>query len=155
MSLAACRECGKRISTEARSCIGCGAPNPTSRSKKTSKDTSTLTFVEKIKFYFNGQYSLAFSFWTVGVLIQILVSSPFLYFFITGVDDVSNFTAFILIAYALFLFIFNIGVVVGQWRSAGFYIQENKPPFWGYVVRVLNVLTILSLAIQLIKLFPG
>jgi hypothetical protein len=155
MSLAACRECGKRISTEARSCIGCGAPNPTSRSKKTSKDTSTLTFVEKIKFYFNGQYSLAFSFWTVGVLIQILVSSPFLYFFITGVDDVSDFTAFILIAYALFLFIFNIGVVVGQWRSAGFYIQENKPPFWGYVVRVLNVLTILSLAIQLIKLFPG
>jgi hypothetical protein len=155
MSLAACRECGKRISTEARSCIGCGAPNPTSRSKKTRKDISTLTFVEKIKFYFNGQYSLAFSFWTVGVLIQILVSSPFLYFFITGVDDVSDFTAFILIAYALFLFIFNIGVVVGQWRSAGFYIQENKPPFWGYVVRVLNVLTILSLAIQLIKLFPG
>jgi len=155
MSLAACRECGKRISTEARSCIGCGAPNPTSRSKKTSKDTSTLTFVEKIKFYFNGQYSLAFSFWTVGVLIQILVSSPFLYFFITGVDDVSDFTAFILIAYALFLYIFNIGVVVGQWRSAGFYIQENKPPFWGYVVRVLNVLTVLSLAIQLIKLFPG
>jgi hypothetical protein len=155
MSLAACRECGKRISTEARSCIGCGAPNPTSRSKKTSKDTSTLTFVEKIKFYFNGQYSLAFSFWTVGVLIQILVSSPFLYFFITGVDDVSDFTAFIVISYALFLFIFNIGVVVGQWRSAGFYIQENKPPFWGYVVRVLNVLTILSLAIQLIKLFPG
>jgi hypothetical protein len=155
MALAACRECGKRISTEARSCIGCGAPNPTSRSKKTSKDTSTLTFVEKIKFYFNGQYSLAFSFWTVGVLIQILVSSPFLYFFITGVDDVSDFTAFIVISYALFLFIFNIGVVVGQWRSAGFYIQENKPPFWGYVVRVLNVLTILSLAIQLIKLFPG
>jgi ribosomal protein L40E len=54
MALAACRECGKRISTEARSCIGCGAPNPTSRPKKTSKDTSTLTFVEKIKFYFSG-----------------------------------------------------------------------------------------------------
>ena len=152
MSLAACRECGKRISTEARSCIGCGAPNPTSRPKKTSKDTSTLTFVEKIKFYFNGQYSLAFSFWTVGVLIQILVSSPFLYFFITGVDDVSDFTAFILIAYALFLFIFNIGVVVGQWRSAGFYIEENKPPFWGYVVRVLNVLTILGLLLQVINI---
>jgi hypothetical protein len=152
MSLAACRECGKRISTEARSCIGCGAPNPTSRSKKTSKDTSTLTFVEKIKFYFNGQYSLAFSFWVVGFLIQMAVASPFLYFFITGVDDVSDFTAFILIAYAIFLFIFNIGVVVGQWRSAGFYIEENKPPFWGYVVRVLNVLTILGLLLQVISI---
>jgi hypothetical protein len=155
MVLAACRECGKRISTEAKSCIGCGAPNPTSRSKKISKDTSTLTFLEKIKHYLNGQYSLAFSFWVVGFLIQMAVASPFLYFFITGVDDVSDFTALILIAYVIFLYVFNIGVIIGLWRSSGFYIQENKPPFWGYVVRVLNILTILSLLVQLITLFPG
>ena len=153
MALAACRECGKRISTEAKNCIGCGAPNPTSRSKKINKDTSTLTFVEKIKYYLNGQYSLAFSFWVVGFLIQAAVATPFLYFVFTGVDDVSNFTAFILIAYAIFLFAFNIGVIIGQWRSAGFYIEENKPPFWGYVVRVLNVLTILSLFLQVINIF--
>jgi len=152
MALVACRECGKKISTEAKSCIGCGAPNPTSKTKKISKDTSTFTFVEKIKHYLNGQYSLAFSFWVVGFLIQMAVASPFLYFFITGVDDVSDFTVFILIAYAIFLFIFNIGVVVGQWRSAGFYIEENKPPFWGYVVRVLNVLTILGLLLQVINI---
>ena len=155
MALAACRECGKKISTEARTCIGCGAPNPTTRSKKTRKDTSTLTFVEKIKHYLNGYYSLAFSFWFVGFLIQGAVATPFLYFFITGVDDVSDFTAFILIAYTIFLYVFNIGIVIGQWRSAGFYIQENKPAFWGYVVRVLNVLVILSLFVQLIRLFPS
>ena len=155
MALAACRECGKRISTEARSCIGCGAPNPTSKPKKISKDTSSFTLIKKVKYFLNGQYSLAHSFWFVGVLIQILVSSPFLYFFITGVDDVSDFIAFILIAYALFLFIFNIGVVVGQWRSAGYYIEVNKPPFWGYVVRVLNVLTALSLVVQFFNLFSN
>jgi hypothetical protein len=155
MALAACRECGKRISTEARSCIGCGAPNPTSKPKKISKDRSSFTLIEKVKYFLNGQYSLAHSFWFVGVLIQILVSSPFLYFFITGVDDVSDFIAFILIAYALFLFIFNIGVVVGQWRSAGYYIEVNKPPFWGYVVRVLNVLTALSLVVQFFNLFSN
>ena len=155
MALVACRECGKKISTEARSCIGCGAPNPTSRPKKTNKDTLNLTFIEKVKYFLNGQYSLAHSFWFVGVLMGIIVSSPFLYFFITGVDDVSDFTAFILVAYAIFLYAFNIGVIIGQWRSAGYYIEENKPPFWGYVVRVLNVLTALSLVMQFFNLFSN
>ena len=155
MALVACRECGKKISTEARSCIGCGVPNPTSRPKKINKDTLNLTFIEKVKYFLNGQYSLAHSFWFVGVLMGIIVSSPFLYFFITGVDDVSDFTAFILVAYAFFLYAFNIGVIIGQWRSAGYYIEENKPPFWGYVVRVLNVLTALSLVVQFFKLFSN
>jgi len=150
MALVACRECGKKISTEAKSCIGCGAPNPTSKPKKISKDTSSFTLIEKVKYFLNGQYSLAHSFWFVGVLMGIIVSSPFLYFFITGVEDVSDFTAFILVAYA-----FNVGVIIGQWRSAGYYIEENKPPFWGYVVRVLNVLTALSLVVQFFKLFSS
>ncbi len=155
MALVACRECGKKISTEARSCIGCGVPSPTSKTKKISKDTYSFTFIEKVKHYLNGQYSLAHSFWFVGVLMGIIVSSPFLYFFIEGVDDVSDFTAFVLVVYAIFLYAFNIGVIIGQWRSAGFYIEENKPPFWGYVVRVLNILTALSLALQFINLFSN
>ena len=155
MALVACRECGKKISTEARSCIGCGVPNPTSRPKKISKDTPSFTFIEKVKYFLNGQYSLAHSFWFVGILIQIIVAVPFLYFFITGVDDVSDFTAFILVAYVILLFIFNIGVIVGLWRSAGFYIRENKPPFWGYVVRVLNIITALSLVVEFFKLFSN
>lgn len=155
MALANCRECGKKISTEARSCIGCGAPNPTTKQKKINKDTSTFTFAEKVKYYLNGQYSLAFSFWVVGVLLQIAVSGPLLYFFITGVDDVSDFTAFILIVYVIFLYAYNVGVIIGQWRSAGFYIQENKPAFWGYVVRILNILTALSLVVQFFKLFSN
>ena len=153
MALAACRECGKRISTEARSCIGCGAPNPTSKPKKNSKDTSKLTFVEKIKHYLNGKYSLAFSFWIVGVLIPMVIGIPLIYFSATGVDNVTDSTAFLLIAYVLFYYIFIVGVIIGQWRSAGFYIQENKTPIWGYVVRVICVLTVLSLVIQILKIF--
>ena len=67
----------------------------------------------------------------------------------------SDFTAFILVAYVILLFIFNIGVIVGLWRSAGFYIRENKPPFWGYVVRVLNIITALSLVVEFFKLFSN
>lgn len=153
MALVACRECGKKISTEARSCIGCGAPNPTSRPKKISKDTYSFTFIEKVKYFLNGQYSLAYSFWFVGVLLQVALGSPLIYFTLVGVDDVSDLGAFILIAYAIFIYVYNIGVIIGQWRSAGFYIEENKPPFWGYVVRVLNVFTALSLVVQFFKLF--
>lgn len=155
MALVACRECGKKISTEARSCIGCGAPNPTSKPKKISKDTSSFTLIEKVKYFLNGQYSLAYSFWFVGFVLQITLGSPLIYFTFVGVEDVSDFGAIILIAYAIFLYAYNIGVIIGQWRSAGFYIKENKPPFWGYVVRVLNVLTALALALQFINLFSN
>ena len=114
MALAACRECGKRISTEARSCIGCGAPNPTSKPKKISKDTSSFTLIKKVKYFLNGQYSLAYSFWFVGFVLQIALGSPLIYFTFAGVDDVSDFGAFILVAYAIFLYTYNIGVIIGQ-----------------------------------------
>jgi ribosomal protein L37E len=51
MALVACRECGKNISTEARKCIGCGVPNPTSKKKRINKDTSAFTFIEKVKYF--------------------------------------------------------------------------------------------------------
>lgn len=87
--------------------------------------------------------------------MQVALGSPLIYFTLVGVDDVSDLGAFILIAYAIFIYVYNIGVIIGQWRSAGFYIAENKPPFWGYVVRVLNVLTALSLVVQFFKLFSS
>ena len=152
MALVACRECGKNISTEARKCIGCGVPNPTSKKKRINKDTSAFTFIEKVKYFLNGQYSLAYSFWFVGFVLQLAFAIPLAYFSVVGVDDVSDFTAFILIVYAFFLYAYGIGVIIGQWRSAGFYIEENSPPFWGYVVRVLNVLAALGLVFQLITL---
>ena len=155
MSLVACWECGKKISSIAKTCIGCGAPNSYSKPKKISKEISSFTFIEKVKYFLNGHYSLAYSFWFVGFVLQIALGSPLIYFSYAGVDDVSDFGAFILVAYAIFLYAYNIGVIIGQWRSAGFYIKENKPPFWGYVVRVFNVLTALALALQFINLFSN
>ena len=104
MALVACRECGKKISTEAKSCIGCGVPNPSSKPKKINKDTLNFTFIEKVKYFLNGHYSLAYSFWFVGFVLQIALGSPLIYFSFAGVDDVSNFWAFILVIYAFFLF---------------------------------------------------
>ena len=155
MALVPCRECGKKISTEARSCIGCGAPNPTSRPRKTSKNLSELTLVDKIKEFINGHYSLAFSWWIIGTFLWIVISVPAIYFRINGTDDVSETLAFFLILYFIFHFVFQILVILGIWRSAGFYIQENKPPFWGYTARVFLVFAIIGLFLQIIALFSN
>ena len=39
MGLANCKECGKKVSTTAKSCPNCGAPKPT---EKKEKNTETL-----------------------------------------------------------------------------------------------------------------
>ena len=155
MALVPCRECGKKISTEARSCIGCGAPNPTSRPRKTSKNLSELTLVDKIKEFINGHYSLSFSWWIIGTFLWIVFSIPAIYFRINATDDVSETLAFFLILYFIFHFVFQILVILGIWRSAGFYIQENKPPFWGYTARVFLVFAIIGLFLQIIALFSN
>jgi hypothetical protein len=154
MALVACRECGKKISTEARSCIGCGAPDPISRPKKINKDTSSLSFIEKCKYFINGYYSLAFSFWVVGTLISIILALPVVYLgFLADLDSMGETASLLGIIYLIFNFVFQIFVILGLWRSAGFYIEENKPPFWGYVVRVFSVFAALGLLIRLISLF--
>ena len=37
MALKPCRECNKKVSTEATSCPSCGVPNPTIKKKETKK----------------------------------------------------------------------------------------------------------------------
>ena len=37
MALKPCRECGKKVSTEAQSCPNCGAPHPTHKAESKTK----------------------------------------------------------------------------------------------------------------------
>ena len=76
MVLAACRECNKKISTEAKVCIGCGAPYPTSKAKEIN---GNLDYLKLLKDYYNkfidGKISLPVSFWLVGLIGVMAVSS--------------------------------------------------------------------------------
>ena len=75
MVLAACRECNKKISTEAKVCIGCGAPYPTS---KANEINDNLDYFILLKDYYNkfinGNISLPISFWLIGLIGTMLVS---------------------------------------------------------------------------------
>ena len=85
MVLAACRECNKKISTEAKVCIGCGAPYPTSKAKEINDN---LDYFILLKNYYNkfinGKISLPISFWLVGligIMVVSLLITLLLYFF--------------------------------------------------------------------------
>ena len=54
MALKSCRECGDKVSTEAKTCPKCGVPNPTE--KKDTKDTKNI--YEEIWLSTKSQYDL-------------------------------------------------------------------------------------------------
>ena len=98
---------------------------------------------------------MAFSFWVVGTLITIILSLPIVYLTLSAdLDSMGEMASLLGILYLIFNFIFQIFVILGMWRSAGFYIEENKPPFWGYVVRVFSVFAIFGLVVRVVSLFP-
>ena len=44
MALKPCRECNKKVSTEASTCPSCGVPNPTAINKKIKDISSNQTY---------------------------------------------------------------------------------------------------------------
>jgi len=126
----------------------------TSKPRRINRDTSSLSFVEKCKYYVNGYYPLSFSFWVVGILISIILSLPIVYLSLSDVTySMSEAGAWFSVLYFFLNIVFQIFVILGLWRSAGFYIEENKPPFWGYAVRVYSVFAIIGLLVRVGSLF--
>jgi uncharacterized membrane protein YhaH (DUF805 family) len=110
----------------------------------------------KVKPFWRGEYSLVFSFWIILVIAQSVISLPMISIGIVGVtEDVTGFLALLFILYAIFLFIFNIFVMVGNWRSAGNYIIENKGAPWGFIVRIIIILQALNTFYQVLKTLNG
>jgi len=126
----------------------------TSKPRRINRDTSSFSFVEKCKYYVNGYYPLSFSFWVVGILISIILSLPIVYLTLSDVSySMGEAGAWFSVLYFFLNIVFQIFVVLGLWRSAGFYIEENKPPFWGYAVRVYSVFAIIGLLVRVGSLF--
>ncbi len=126
----------------------------TSKPRRINRDTSSLSFVEKCKYYVNGYYPLSFSFWVVSILISIILSLPIVYLSLSDVTySMSEAGAWFSVLYFFLNIVFQIFAILGLWRSAGFYIEENKPPFWGYAARVFSVFAIIGLLIRVGSLF--
>ena len=156
MALKPCRECQKKVSTEASVCPSCGVPNPTdgtlilkektikeTTQKKPSKRISNLNKESSglIKTFWEGEYSLGQSFWGYGVLLNLILSLPLIYADM-NVDSLSESAATLFLLYFVFFIAAYVWINVGIWRSATNYAKKKS--IWGGVAKVVVVLSILN-----------
>lgn len=130
MVLEACRECNKKISTEAKVCIGCGAPYPTSKAREINDN---LDYFKLLKDYYNkfinGKISLPISFWLVGLIgttVMGLLIMALLYFL-----NVLNNPLLRILAFP-YLIIASIGI----WQSSDNY---KGPKAWSVGAKIMVV----------------
>ena len=149
MTLKSCRECSKKVSTEASVCPSCGVPNPTQKkintkpwgADKQSKIKNEETIEKKpsnntsgfIKSFWNGEWTLLQSFWGYGVVGTTVMSIPLLVAD-AYLDKLSDSMNFIGALYFIFYCVFFIWVTVGTWRSAGKY--SKKKSVWGGLAQI-------------------
>jgi hypothetical protein len=134
LALVPCRECRKKISTEAKFCIGCGAPYPTSKAKEIN---GNLDYLKLLKDYYNkfidGKISLPVSFWLVGLIGIMAVSSlitALLYF----LNILSNPLLRILV------FPYLIIASIGIWQSSDNY---KGPKAWSLGAKIMVIVWII------------
>ena len=158
MALKPCRECKKKVSTEASTCPSCGVPNPTQKkptvkpweTDKKPKVTAENTIEKKhsknssgfIKSFWNGESSLAQSFWGYGVIGNIIAAIPLVYAQ-ENVNKMSDSTATFFLIYFAFFVAFFIWVNVGIWNSASIH-TKIKQNVWGSVVKVVVILSVIN-----------
>ena len=150
MALKPCRECKKKVSTEASTCPSCGAPNPTQRKvnskpwgadkqprikaertvdNKTSKNSSGF-----IKSFWNGEWTLLQSFWGYGIVGTTVMGIPLnvVHLFL---DKMNAVMVVLLYIYFIFYSVFYVWVCVGIWRSANNYSKTKR--VWGGLAKII------------------
>ncbi|MDA8822731.1 hypothetical protein N9N34_03295 [Candidatus Pelagibacter bacterium] len=159
MALKFCRECKKKVSTEARVCPNCGVPDPTSKAVKESKIKSSKSFSQKQTFedllnnLWNGNITLSKTFWLYGVIGSALVGSPLAYAYI-NLDQLKETTATFFLIYFIFYAAYFVWVNVGIWNSSTIYCNFKKinkqNAIWGYSAKVIVAYSVLSSITHLI-----
>ena len=107
--------------------------------------------------YWNGGYSLAFSYWVIGSLLGIVVYIVVALLTNESEQYTSSLTnsAWILIIAITFLWAYQIWAYVGIWRSATNYEGANKGSYWGGVAKFFVVLGFIKLlSISVTQYFP-
>jgi hypothetical protein len=143
MALKPCRECKKKVSTEAATCPNCGVPNPTQEIKtKEEVISKTLKSSEEQGSWDNfmdGKLDLKTAFWGYGFFGSIIVGvvCGFL------AEAVGNF-------FILVYVITVVVLVIGLWQCASTYkkqmAQKKESEVWGVLTQVYCVVAALGLA---------
>ena len=145
MALKNCRECGKKVSTEAASCPSCGAPNPTfkksSQPSKPSEGTVMYTFsggpaqITKSPSY---EDTLLGTFWG-GYVGGNIVGNLLLFWIKTGLFFKIIFGAVIIWN---ILMIYMVFMAADEYKASS--IHDGKSYGWATAAKIAVVLLTLS-----------
>jgi len=131
MALVKCKECGKKVSTEASSCPSCGLPNPTSKKKSTSF----------IKSFWNGEWSLLQTFWGYFIVGNTILGAPIVMIVDVSDNFFSDLGWFLFGIYTLAYMVFYVWTCVGTWKCSTIYTIRKKK-VWGKAAKVIVFLSI-------------
>jgi|TARA_B100000586_G_C19700791_1_gene257436 hypothetical protein len=140
MAMSKCKECGKAVSTKAKTCPSCGVPKPVKKIKKNSSGN----FFEDFN---NAELELAPAFWIFGVIVLGIGS------FILGYFAVGN--KIVLIPYVGL----NSWILICLGAIAEKYIKEKRKEeestIWGQLTYVYIGLSVLGVIYNVYDTFTN
>ncbi len=140
MAMSKCKECGKAVSTKAKTCPSCGVPKPVKKIKKNSSGN----FFEDFN---NAELELAPAFWIFGVIVLGIGS------FILGYFAVGN--KIVLIPYVGL----NSWILICLGAIAEKYIKEKRKEeestIWGQLTYVYIGLSVLGVIYNVYDIFTN
>ena len=140
MAMSKCKECGKAVSTLAKTCPSCGVPKPVKKIKKNSSGN----FFEDFN---NAELELAPAFWIFGVIVLGIGS------FILGYFAVGN--KIVLIPYVGL----NSWILICLGAIAEKYIKEKRKEeestIWGQLTYVYIGLSVLGVIYNVYDTFTN
>ena len=141
MALSKCRECGKSVSTKAKTCPACGVPKPVKKIKSKNDKTSGNVFED----FIDGNLELAPAFWIFGFVVLSVGSFILAYF----AEDNKIF----LIPYIGF----NGWVLFPLGEIAEKYIKEKREDeestIWGQLTYIYIVLSVIAVIYTVYDIF--
>ena len=99
-----------------------------------------------IKSFWQGEWSLVQTFWGYGVVGNIVLGIPVIYWE-DSFKSLSDGVNMLFSIYNVFYFVFFVWVLVGIWRSATNYAKKKK--LWGGLAKIYVFLNVLNLVVQI------
>jgi hypothetical protein len=147
MALKPCRECKKKVSTQASTCPSCGVPNPTAKNTKNNNPKVVLPSDG----FWSGNKGLAVSFW--GYFIGGNILANFFYFIAFNNGGGEDLIGLVLLGQVIWVFLCVFAIFNSATIYKGKKINAGEPYGWATTAKVVTVILILSAIGNSLKYF--
>lgn len=117
------------------------------------KKVKKNNFIQMIKDYWNGKYSLVGSFWFGFIIIGSIITVPSFYLTDTFIDGLGNTGLIAMMIYFVIMYPYIILMYVGTWRSASNFKPKKDQWSWGTITKVYLALNAFRGIVEIIREF--